>query len=316
MPDDERARAPRMDHRELTPDGGGPAAVPSFASLWTTRHETLAPGPGQNERKEDDPMRLIPIKDLLAMEEEEAVPAFRGTIKRVFGRSTGENEHGSYSIQNLVVVDPGNDKVELKVKLKDQEEVPEKAKGRSLYVESNRGDRGMTGIKIKVETYQGKQRKFANVTKTATVTLLDRNAPTPSSTPAPETGERPPVGSPEEQGEAPAAPQRPAAPATSAPASASPPPPSKPADGKPKRDPKQHEAELVLIQQANLWRRCLAVMHKTAEAYAAATGEKLDGETIRSGTSTLFIQGARDGLYRSMPKELLPFKPHPKGSSA
>ncbi len=261
-------------------------------------------------------MRLIPIKDLLAMEEEEAVPAMRGTIKRVFGRSEGSNEHGPWSLQNVIVTEPGNDKIEIKVKLKDQEEVPEKSKGRSLYVESHRGDRGMTGIKIKEETYQGKPRKYLHVTKTATVTLLDRNAPNPSSTPAPETGARPPVGSPEEQGEAPT-PKAPPAKAPEAPAPpANTPPPSKPADGKPKRDPKQHEAELILIQQANLWRRCLAVMHKTAEDYAVATGEKLDGETIRSGTSTLFIQGARDGLYRSMPKELLPFKPHPKTSAA
>lgn len=261
-------------------------------------------------------MRLIPIPTLLEMEEEEAVPAFRGTIKRVFGRSTGSNDHGEWSLQNLIVTEPGADKVEIKVKLKDQPEIPEKAKGRSLYVESNRGERGMTGIKIKVENYQGKPRKYVHVTKTAAVTLLDRNA----ANPAPNAGseDRAPVGSPEEQGEAPRAKAQPQNPAPQNPApaaAAAPQNPPKSADGKPKRDPKQHEAELTLIQQANLWRRCLAVMHKTADDYFAATGERLDGETIRSGTSTLFIQGARDGLYRSMPRELLPFKPHPKATA-
>ena len=246
------------------------------------------------------------------MDDGELIPATQGKIKKVFDFSQGTNDHGDWSLQNLVVTEGP---VELWVKLKNQPEVNErKAKGKMLYLEAHKSEKGLTGVAVKEDTYKNKPRKFIYVTGSATVEIGDRaqeggeseQEPPPDEPKAPPKGKAAPAAEPpSQQGEAP--------PAKTEPPAA--PDPKAPKPG-PTDEQLMHNADVALIRHANLWRRCYAVMHKTAADFHEVTGKDMDGETIRSGTSTLFIQMVRDGFSNAMPKKLMPFKAPPKQDPA
>lgn len=162
----------------------------------------------QNNTELNTTMRVIPLSEVLLMEPGEIVTATKGKLKSVFERNTGTNEHGDWSLQNLVITDGA---AEIKVKVGDRDAIPQAWKGKLIYLNSINGEKGITGLKIKSDTYKGTTSKILSATPTAEIGLEDGSAApaTPPATPAAKApappGSHPPASA--------SAPQRPAAPA-------------------------------------------------------------------------------------------------------
>jgi hypothetical protein len=108
-------------------------------------------------------MRLIPISEILEMEDDEKVRACRGTIKTVYQQSSGTNEHGDWSLQNLIIKDRTG---EIKVKLKDHDEVPKNWAGKEVLIECFKSEKhGWVGVQAKHDTWKKKTSTILYVTK-------------------------------------------------------------------------------------------------------------------------------------------------------
>jgi len=105
------------------------------------------------------------------MEEGEAIPQTKGTVTQIYDRSAGENAHGGWSFQTIVLKDGP---AEIKVKIKDRDPFPPAWKGKVIWLISHQDPKhGMTGLKIKLDTYQGKTTKLIWVTPTAEFMVHD-----------------------------------------------------------------------------------------------------------------------------------------------
>jgi hypothetical protein len=168
---------------------------------------------GEQNNEHRKHMRVIHLSEVLQMEPGETVTATKGKLKSVFERNTGTNEHGDWSIQNVILADG---ELEIKVKVCDRETaIPSAWKGKLIYLTSVNGDKGITGLKVKEDTYKGKTSKILSATKTAEIGLQDGSeAPAPAPAPA-----RQPDPEPEPRASTPAPAQPPARPAAPAPGS-------------------------------------------------------------------------------------------------
>jgi len=100
--------------------------------------------------------------------------AFEGKVLKVWGRKSGENEHGAWSFQNLEIT---NGAQKVTVKLKNRELFPESWKNRDILV--THGTHGKTGkaigIEVKDETVKDEEVRRIFVNEHAEIALLDGN---------------------------------------------------------------------------------------------------------------------------------------------
>lgn len=133
-------------------------------------------------------MRVIHLSEVLQMEPGETVTATKGKLKAIFERNTGTNEHGDWSIQNVILADG---EVEMKVKVCDRDAaIPSAWKGKLIYLTSVNGEKGITGLKVKEDTYKDKTSKILSATKTAEIGLQDVSE-APAAPASPEAQTRP-----------------------------------------------------------------------------------------------------------------------------
>jgi hypothetical protein len=117
-------------------------------------------------------MRVITIKEALAMGDGESVPAVKGTLTAVYDRKAGENSNGPWSFQDCVLKDSTG---EIKVKLKDRDALDKTLKGKVVYLACIKSDKhGMVGVKRKDDEYKGKVSQILWVTSAA---IIDQDAP-------------------------------------------------------------------------------------------------------------------------------------------
>lgn len=130
-------------------------------------------------------MRVIPLAEILTMDIGEIVPSTRGKISNVFGRKTGNNDHGDWSVQAVVLK---KDKAELRVKLWNHPEIPKSWKGKELVIISATGTKGIKGLQVQQDDYNWKEgqpvKKLLEVKEDAEVGL---DGAMPTGTPAAET---------------------------------------------------------------------------------------------------------------------------------
>jgi hypothetical protein len=139
-------------------------------------------------------MRLVTIAEANAMDIGEKVPCIKGKILKVYDQTTGTNEHGAWSIQNVELVDPNDVKIKLRVKLFNQKPVEKSWQGRILYIESAQGEKGVKHVTMVEDTYKKKEgqpiKKQLEVKEEAVVGLSDGTTapqqPTQPTQPAPQ----------------------------------------------------------------------------------------------------------------------------------
>lgn len=154
-------------------------------------------------------MRLVTMAEAVAFDIGEKVPCIKGKILKVYDQTTGTNEHGAWSIQNVELVDPNDVKIKLRVKLFNQKPIEKSWSGRILYIESATGEKGIKHVTIVEDTYKKKEgapiKKQLEVKDEAVVGLADGmgSAPAPQ-TPAPaQQQQAPPANTPAPQSQAP-----------------------------------------------------------------------------------------------------------------
>jgi len=123
-------------------------------------------------------MRVLTIKEVLAMGAGELVPSVKGQVKVIFDAKTGTNDKGEWRIESFVLKD-GND--EIIVDLKNREPLDRTWQGKRIYLISHvKTKGGFTGIKR--DEYNGKAK--LSVTESAEVVRDDGVAETKTEAPA------------------------------------------------------------------------------------------------------------------------------------
>jgi hypothetical protein len=125
-------------------------------------------------------MRVSTVDEVLAMEDDEVIQAFSGTLSTLWKPKTGESEKGKWSFQNGEITAGGK---KIKVCFKNRDEVPQSMKGKKITILAYHGDRGWSGSYASSSEYKGKTTREIKVTATAEVT----EGGTASSEPATET---------------------------------------------------------------------------------------------------------------------------------
>jgi hypothetical protein len=111
---------------------------------------------------------VLTIPQLKEMSENTTPESFKGKIKKVFAASKGTNEHGDYSLQKIVLTDGS---AEIEVMLKDRGELSRTSEGQTIYILAAQGERGLTGVKRKDNTYKNKTTPQVWVYDSAEVTF-------------------------------------------------------------------------------------------------------------------------------------------------
>jgi hypothetical protein len=122
-------------------------------------------------------MRVVTITEAIGLDFGEKIPSFKAKVKSVVAQSKGENEHGEWTIQNIVAHDVADQRAEIKLKLLDQPEVPQSWKGKTIYVVSGEDAKkgGICDVTLMQDTYKWKEgtpvKKLIEIRKRAEVSL-------------------------------------------------------------------------------------------------------------------------------------------------
>ncbi|MDE2020578.1 MAG: hypothetical protein KGJ13_09610 [Patescibacteria group bacterium] len=111
-------------------------------------------------------MKVSTVADVNELPDDSLVHAFRGTIKQLFKRKTGESDRGPWSFENMVVSDG---RAEIKVILKDRDPLDPILKGKVVYLLSSQTSKGWHGVKAKDDEYDGKVKRILWVTGAAEI---------------------------------------------------------------------------------------------------------------------------------------------------
>ena len=236
-------------------------------------------------------MRIIPIADVFGMDHDDTVDAVCGTVKDLFPHKAGNNSNGSWSLQNLTLVDQTG---EIKIQVKDRDALPSNMKGRAIIIHCNQGQKGKTGLKAKDDNYKGVSSRIVSVTPTAhiieysdeAVMALANGGTPPAAAPAPaprQTAPAPaPFGTPPPRQNTPA------------PAPAPRPAPAVNGNGNGHHAP---NVKVELNKLANLYLHCMAA----ADYIEGQRETDLPDEHYQAMVHSLFIQATRDHLHNHVP---------------
>lgn len=115
-------------------------------------------------------LRLVSLSEVLKMGVGEPVPRTKGTITKIYPRKSGTSVQGEWSFENFVLNDGG---VEVTCKLKGQPPMDQSLRGKSVWLISSSGPKGITGLKI--DEYEGKKQIL--ITPSATIAVNDGTQP-------------------------------------------------------------------------------------------------------------------------------------------
>lgn len=217
-------------------------------------------------------MKVFNHADIQALDKDDCIDSFMGKPVNCAQRSTGVGEHGPWSFENLQVMMPTGEKID--VKLKDRDPFPQELMNRDLMFSCWVGDKGKKGLKAGVH-YKDAKKRIVIVTKTGNIE---------------------PVGSegyqPDAQPEAP-----PAKPQTKATVQQAKQAPRNPEPELPRQT--EHEApspDKHIAQLSSLHFACLRAANYEGQClYHLTNGEVgISSEDITSIAATLFIQTMRE----------------------
>ena len=239
-------------------------------------------------------MQPFPLNQLAAMADKQTLACVAGTIVSAYQAKRGTNANGEWSIQNVVL--KGDDGTEVTLWMKDREEIQKSAKGQRIILTAHQGDKGLSGLYIMDDEYNGKTTRKIKVTPSAELSygVATQQPAAASYQQAQQTGQGLP-----QQAMHPEAAARHEAAAKSWDEPAAQPAPA----------PTQHapvdqivEARRSIMQIANLHLLCAkAVAQYEAPAYKRATGADMTESMQQGACASIFIESCRNGLHRSMP---------------
>lgn len=246
-----------------------------------------------------NPIQPFPLSQLGAMADKQNLACIAGTITALYKPKTGTNSTGEWSIQNATL--RGTDGIEVGLWLKDRPELPQSAKGQYVILEARQGEKGLSGLYVMDDDYNGKITRKIKVTPTAE---LHYGNP-PGAAPAGASQLPPQAGPPQtdwekrQQAAAESWGQEPSAPASQ-------PPPSQNQASQPQAKAaapdSMKEAERTILQITNLHLTCSrAVIRYEAPTFKKLTGQDMTESQVQGAVASIFIESCRNGLHRNMP---------------
>lgn len=249
--------------------------------------------PAGNSGDEHNTMNSDTPTSLAKAVEGQQVLLFSGKISKVFDRTVGSNDHGDYSIQNIICTDPSGKGPELKVKLDGLPALTKASVGKSITVAARKGGKdgkSWVGTKLVEEIYKSKTSLVLKATAAAVITIGSNVFNDPDGTaqaPEPEAGQEPPGDAPEPSDNPPQKPESPAQP--------------RQAEPTPEVKIKRRLGQLLNLE----WQ-----IHKAGDilrkAYEKAHGEPMPESIYAGMTGRMFIQLTREGLDFAIPYKLAP----------
>lgn len=200
----------------------------------------------------------------------EILPSISGILTSIYPPKTGTNNNGAWSLQNGEISQNGD---KIKVCFSNREVIDSSRQGSAIALESKGTKFGLKGVLVKEETHKGQTYIQLRITGTAVISF-------PNSSPQREAPE------PQEGGE-----------------DFDPMPPPKPTQNAPKASTGTNctpvgieKARHRFMQYANLYQ-----MAWNAASFLAESSE-WDNATAKDVATTFFIQGTKEGLVDTMPK--------------
>lgn len=235
----------------------------------------------------------FPLSQLGAMADKQNLACIAGTIASIYKPKTGTNSTGEWSIQNAVI--KGTDGIEVTLWLKDRPEIPTAAKGRFIVLTARQGEKGLSGLYIMDDDYNGKVTRKIKVTPTAELTYQDD---------APQREYNPPASRPSA-----AARQKAVEESWQEPTGSHHPDPDPDATQAKAQAARKHdapdsikEAERTILQITNLHLTCSrAVIKYEAPTFKKLTGQDMTESQVQGAIASVFIESCRSGLHRNMP---------------
>lgn len=241
----------------------------------------------------------FPLNQLGAMADKQTLACIAGTVMNIYKPKSGENSNGPWSIQNAVI--KGTDGTELTLWIKDREEIPSSAKGRFLILTAKQGDKGLSGLYIMDDEYNGKITRKIKVTPTAELAYQQDGH-------APQARQESHGHQAAETTEFQTAAHQKAEEEWKDIESAIPQAQSEPVRKQTKANAPDslHEAKKTILQITNLHLLCArAVVDYEAPQFKKVTGQDMTESMVQGATGSIFIESCRNGLHRNMPTTAL-----------
>jgi len=128
-------------------------------------------------------MRLVPISEILNLENGETVPSVRGKIVAVYATRPVNGKHGPCTYQDIELMDPSG---KIKASLSNWDDLGQEWKGREVVFSCVETKNGLAGLKTKDNEYQGKVTRSLAIAKNASMSEV---GPTnPSNLPQDDSG--------------------------------------------------------------------------------------------------------------------------------
>jgi hypothetical protein len=230
------------------------------------------------------------------MADKQNLACIAGTLLQIYKPKTGENSNGPWSIQNVNI--KGTDGTEVTLWMKDRPEIPSNQKGRFIILTAKQGEKGLSGLYVMDDEYNGKTTRKIKVTPTAELAYQDGQ---PQQAPPQQQQQRPPSQGMQNAQQAAAEswgpePDRPPQQQQSAPAQS----------GSHQRTQGQEdllkESKRTIIQITNLHLLVAkAVDAVEAPRYKEATGMDMTEGQRQAAIASVFIESTKQGLVRNMP---------------
>lgn len=242
-------------------------------------------------------MRIIPIADIFQFTAGEIIPSVQGKVVKLKGRSKGTNNDGEWSIERIELQDAS---ASIMVMIRDRAPLDQGLLNQHITISCKNGEKGLTGIKAKDDTYRDKTSRVISVTPTG---IIEPSQPGQATAPTP---------APQQQQQATAPAQ-----STQPPPAASQPPSSAPQTQQPKThtngngngngEPKPDEPAVKrrLNKMANLYLHCLsAADYVNSERQKLKGGENaLTQAEVKGLATSFFIESCKmqNGLWHITP---------------
>jgi hypothetical protein len=117
-------------------------------------------------------MQIFSIAEVLQMPDGQLLEGVKGIVIGIYDQKTGENGYGPWSIQNVTLGD-GKDKI--KLKLSNRDSLDGKFKGQHIHLIAHQCQKGVTGLKIELDTYKGETSKIIKVTESAEIVQTEQS---------------------------------------------------------------------------------------------------------------------------------------------
>jgi len=112
--------------------------------------------------------RIVALAEALKMDPGEQLPAIRGKVIKVGKYFSDESAKRPWSFQTLVIEDGGT---KADVKFKGRDQIALDAVGKVAFIVANNGERGLTGVRVEDDEYNGKVTRIVLVTPSAELTF-------------------------------------------------------------------------------------------------------------------------------------------------